>query len=86
MTRPGHPLSASGLQNLHYAGNLSPEDAWKRLAEDPRAVLIDVRTPEEWAYVGHANLDELDREPFYVSWLFFPRMEGRKKINYCSCI
>lgn len=75
MTRPGHPLSAKGIQNLSYAGNLSPEDTWKRLNEDPRAVLIDVRTPEEWAYVGHVSLDDLDREPFYVSWLFYPRMD-----------
>ena len=75
MTRPGHPLSANGIQDLTYAGNLSPADTWKRLVDDPRAVLIDVRTPEEWAYVGHADLDDLDREIFYVPWLFYPAMD-----------
>lgn len=74
MTRPGHPLPKIGIEGLDYAGNLSPLETWQRLVDDPRAVLIDVRTPEEWAYVGHPDLDDLNREVIYVPWLFYPRM------------
>lgn len=75
MTLPGHPLSADKLNTLTYAGNLTPQETWQYLADDPRAVLIDVRTPEEWAYVGHPDVSDLGREVYYVSWLFYPRMD-----------
>lgn len=75
MTLPGHPLPAKGIEGLSYAGNLTPQETWQKLAEDPNAVLIDVRTPEEWAYVGHPDVDELGHDVHYVSWLFYPRMD-----------
>lgn len=74
MTRPGFPLPANGIKGLTYAGNLSPTETWQHLADNPRAIIIDVRTPEEWAYVGHVDVDDLDREVVYVSWLFYPGM------------
>lgn len=62
------------LTQLTYAGDLSPEDTWKLLQDDPRAVLIDVRTPEEWAYVGVPNIAQLGRECLFVPWQFYPKM------------
>ena len=59
MTRPGFPLPANGIKGLTYAGNLSPTETWQHLADNPRAIIIDVRTPEEWAYVGHVDVDRL---------------------------
>jgi len=59
---------------LGYAGDLSPTEAWQRLVSDPRAVLIDVRTPEEWTYVGVVNFESLDRDAYFVPWAFFPQM------------
>lgn len=32
---------------------LTPQAAWERLQEDPRAVLIDVRSNMEFLFVGH---------------------------------
>lgn len=38
--------------NLGYAGSVTPRDAWE-LTESGAAILIDVRTAEEYKYVGH---------------------------------
>lgn len=62
------------LNQLTYAGNLTPEESWKRLQDDPSVILIDVRTPEEWAYVGVADVSSLGHECLYVPWLFYPKM------------
>jgi len=65
---------ASQQQKLNYAGDIAPADAWHALKENPNALLIDVRTPEEWAYVGIVDTEELGRACLFVPWLFFPRM------------
>ena len=45
---------------------------WERLAADPEAVLIDVRTRAEWAFVGLPDLSALGRKPVLVEWQHFP--------------
>jgi rhodanese-related sulfurtransferase len=57
-----------------YAGEISPTDTWKRLADDPTAKLVDVRTQAEWAYVGVPDLTQLGKQPLLVSWQVFPSM------------
>jgi rhodanese-related sulfurtransferase len=42
----------AGRENLRYAGVVSPCDAWT-LASAGAAIIIDVRTNEEYGYVGH---------------------------------
>jgi rhodanese-related sulfurtransferase len=39
-------------QQLPYAGSVSPETAWE-LAQNGAAVLVDVRSVEEYKFVGH---------------------------------
>ena len=39
-----------------YAGDLCIEDAYALLAENEKAVLVDVRTQAEWTYVGVPDL------------------------------
>ena len=39
-----------------YAGDVKAVDAFELLAENPSAVLVDVRTKAEWAYVGVPDL------------------------------
>jgi rhodanese-related sulfurtransferase len=51
-----------------YAGDISPEQAWKLLGENPEAVLVDVRTEAEWRFVGVPDLSSLGREVVYVEW------------------
>ena len=37
---------------MSYAGDITPEEAWKLLNDDPEAVLVDCRTDAEWRFVG----------------------------------
>jgi rhodanese-related sulfurtransferase len=57
-----------------YAGDITPKEAWDRLASDPNAKLVDVRTQAEWVYVGIPDLASLDKKPLLVSWQVFPTM------------
>ncbi len=58
-----------------YAGEITSAEAWKMLSEEPRAVLIDVRTEGEWVYVGIPNLSSLGKQPLFIEWQRFPRMQ-----------
>ena len=46
---------------MSYAGDITPEQAWTILRENPDAVLVDVRTDAEWRFVGVPDLSSLDR-------------------------
>ena len=35
-----------------YKGDVSPKETFAALSQNSNAVLIDVRTPQEWTYVG----------------------------------
>lgn len=59
----------------HYAGDVTPEEAWRTLFDDPRSVLVDVRTPPEWAFVGVPDLRTLGKEPLFVPWQNYPAMD-----------
>ena len=60
---------------MSYAGDVTPEQAYEALSEDPTAVLVDVRTRAEWAYVGVPVLDEIAKEPLFVQWQTYPHGE-----------
>ena len=45
---------------------------WARLQADQDAVLVDVRTRAEWAYVGVPDLSPIAKRPLLVEWLSFP--------------
>lgn len=49
---------------------------WETLRSDPDAVLVDVRTRAEWAFVGVPDLSGLGREPLLVEWQSYPRMKA----------
>jgi rhodanese-related sulfurtransferase len=53
---------------VSYAGDITPEEAWKVLEDDPEAVLVDCRTEAEWRFVGVADLSSLQRDVVYVEW------------------
>jgi rhodanese-related sulfurtransferase len=52
--------------------DLSVEQTWDRLVSDPKAVLIDVRTKAEWAFVGVPDLSSLGRRAVMLEWQSFP--------------
>ncbi len=58
----------------NYAGDIVPSEAWRILEQDPKAVLVDVRTDAEWAYVGLPDLSALGKRILCVSWQVFPAM------------
>lgn len=55
-----------------YAGDLSPEEAYGLLRDDPEAVLVDVRTRAEWYYVGLPDLSGLGKDVVGVEWMTYP--------------
>ncbi len=70
MTKP----AILGAQPANYAGDISAQEAWRVLSENPDAVLVDVRTRAEWSYVGLADLGPLGKEPLLAEWQSFPAM------------
>jgi rhodanese-related sulfurtransferase len=58
--------------SLPYAGDISAEEAWKKLAGDGRAQLVDVRTLAEWNFVGVPDLSSLGRQVHCIEWQQFP--------------
>jgi rhodanese-related sulfurtransferase len=54
---------------MSYAGDITPLQAWKLLSDNPRAVLVDVRTDAEWRFVGVPDLSSLGREVVYIEWV-----------------
>ena len=56
------------------AGEIEARDAWRILEQDKDAVLIDVRTDAEWAFVGVANLGAMGKTAVHLSWQLYPDM------------
>ena len=52
--------------------DVSVSDTWGRLKTDAEAVLVDVRTRAEWAFVGLPDLSALSKRPILVEWQTFP--------------
>lgn len=59
----------------HYAGDVTPQEAWRVLSENSKAQLIDVRTAAEWQFVGLPDLSPLGRRPLLAEWQIYPGME-----------
>ena len=54
---------------MSYAGDLSPHEAWAKLAEG--AILVDVRTEGEWAHIGvpdTAATGDKSTGPLFIQW------------------
>ncbi len=60
---------------MSYAGDISPTDAYRMISEDDEAMLIDVRTMPEWAFVGMPDLSAVGKQVMRLSWQQFPTME-----------
>ena len=51
---------------MSYAGDLSPEAAWQKVADG--ATLVDVRTEAEWQVIGVPDTGSIAVEPVFVQW------------------
>lgn len=56
------------LTQVSYAGDITPEESWKLLSNNPDAVLVDCRTDAEWRWVGVPDLTSLGRNVVFVEW------------------
>ncbi|WP_130538009.1 rhodanese-like domain-containing protein [Thiomicrorhabdus indica] len=56
------------------------KEAYEMLQTDPTAILVDVRTPEEWQFVGHTHLAKI----MIPSVLFDYTQYDEKKLRYKS--
>ena len=43
------------MTEQHPLKNISPQQAWEMIQDDPRAVLIDIRSSMEFLFVGHPS-------------------------------
>jgi rhodanese-related sulfurtransferase len=68
-------------QTRAYAGDITPEQAWKLLSENPEAVLVDVRTDAEWRFVGVPDLSGLGRDVVYIEW---NSVNGQRNENFVA--
>lgn len=53
---------------------VTPAQAWQALNDDPRAMLVDVRTDAEWTYVGMPDLSAAGKPVVPIAWQVFPSM------------
>lgn len=58
--------------DIGYAGDLPPSEAWSLLESNASAILVDVRTKAEWAFIGVSDLSALGKEVLFVEWQKFP--------------
>ncbi len=63
------------MSEQDYAGDISPTDAWDMLQSNPNAVLVDVRTDAEFAYVGYPDMSECGNPTHRICWKIFPDMQ-----------
>lgn len=62
-----------------YAGDVTVLQAWTLLKENPEAILVDVRTNAEWAFVGTPDLSSLGKKVIPISWVLFPNMSPNEQ-------
>ncbi|MEQ9146308.1 MAG: rhodanese-like domain-containing protein [Parvibaculaceae bacterium] len=67
--------SILGTAPADYAGDVSADEAWRVLGKDQNALLVDVRTAAEWAFVGVPDLSSLNKEALCIEWQTYPSME-----------
>ena len=62
-----------------YAGNITPREAVERVSKG--AVLVDVRTVEEWRSVGVPDLTDAGTVPLFLEW---NRSDGSRNVSFLN--
>ncbi len=62
-----------------YAGDVTPQDAYAAVRDDPHALLVDVRTAAEWSYVGTPDLSDAGKRAVLVEWQRYPSGEVNER-------
>lgn len=64
--------STAGNPGNVVIDDIPVNEVWERLKSDPKAVLVDVRTRAEWAFVGLPDLSEIGKNCVLAEWQTFP--------------
>lgn len=62
-----------------YAGDISAVEAWELLKKKADAVLVDVRTLQEWEQSGLPDLTGLGKSVLRLSWRLMPLGEASRQ-------
>ena len=65
-----------------YIKNIESFEAWEVLKSEKNSHLIDVRTIAEWSFVGHPDLQPINKKPIFLSWKLYPDMKTNE--NFIS--
>ncbi len=70
-------LTAQRTSSDMLAGvpDVSVQEAWAALKDQPHSMLIDVRTEPEWAFSGRPDLSSLGKDTVLLSWRLYPDFE-----------
>jgi rhodanese-related sulfurtransferase len=60
---------------------INPAEAFALLKKDPDSVLVDVRTFEEFNFVGVADASEFNNRMILLPWQLMPTMEVNHNFN-----
>jgi len=60
--------------NNYKVINLNSFDCFKKISENPKSYLIDVRTKPEWELVGVPDLTTINNATIFISWEEYPEM------------
>ena len=58
---------------------IAAQDAFELLKNDQNSVLVDVRTAEEFNFVGFPNASEFNNRLIFLPWQVFPEMNENPK-------
>ena len=54
--------------------NLNSFECFKKISENFKSYLIDVRTKPEWQFVGVPDLSSINNSTIFISWQEYPEM------------
>ncbi len=57
-----------------YAGDVSVQQAFDIVSNEPDAVLVDVRSQPEWTFVGLPDLSAAGKRTVCIEWQVYPGM------------
>jgi rhodanese-related sulfurtransferase len=57
---------------MTYAGDVTPQQAFDLVRDEPHAVLVDVRTTMEWDRIGIPDLSGIGKDVVLVEWEQYP--------------
>ncbi|WP_029069478.1 rhodanese-like domain-containing protein [Jonesia quinghaiensis] len=54
---------------MTYAGDLTPQQAYDLVKDNPDAIFVDVRTVGEWQQIGVPDLTSINKDVHFIEWV-----------------